>query len=937
MKFGQYMESHMYSPWRAHYVEYYGLKRLILKWSTTGEAVLGASKRFMELLEHQFQRVNSFAGSKVIEVQDQVVHCIAKVSCPELRNATNDQIEALLLGVESRLDALADTLILLDAYVSLNEEAIKKIVKKFDKYMGTKMKLFVQARLAGEVLVNLPISRLLVPLSECYTLIRNMRVSFESDSIDAKKTGTWKPPSAFQRTTTKYWVRPSELLRVKILVLKHLPILLFGSGKGISDMVGNSDTLMSSRKASIAHADSADITSIYFDSPGLLQYHTRLVRDEGATLVRIRWYGPSGHTIGNPTVFVERKTHHESWVEDGSVKERFPMKWNQVDDYIAGRILPDFSSLVASGEWTLSQKEEADALALETQALILKHGLVPMSRTAYQRCAFQLASTNDVRISIDSGMILVNEFRECTTLKYSPKAGWCAAVDTLDPTEFQEHVELGEIHEFPYGILEIKLQKEAPDWVSELLDSGVLVPVQKFSKFLTSCAFFHREQIRMWPHWFQEDGQMGRIEDETYEFGKLQPEPNDSHLIMDIFPSTSNASGQRSTDLSQPLLGDRVPIVEADQPVYQPLKIEPKTFFANERTFISWMHQAVFIMTLAFALYSIGDSGRKAALLLFGIALLFLVYALVIFQLRAKRIRQKSGAPYDDRIGPSVLVFVLLSAMIGNVIMTETDHRNSSWDRVPTSGIGLDLLVGSPTKPFGVLGSPSGGIAFHKTTGILYVPSYFTVHAFFLNGTSSPMHSFKMKSLINGITTGASDSLWLLSDERRALMNVNSTGHLMSTISLRHLYPPGIHSKAIGVTYSPRDEGIFLISMSSGDIVGISSGSASMVIVADYYLEDKSIITGVRALAYTDERLVILVEKENMLKSLSITNGTILGEQRVPGHIAGWAGIAIVKNYPIADENHELSTSPHMFLALESPPQIWKVELQKSSLVCHGH
>jgi len=38
-----------------------------------------------------------------------------------------------------------------------------------------------------------------------------------------------------------------------------------------------------------------------------------------------------------------------------------------------------------------------------------------------------------------------------------------------------------------------------------------------------------------------------------------------------------------------------------------PMKIEPKTFFANERTFLSWMHMAVTIGSIGAAL--LGFSG----------------------------------------------------------------------------------------------------------------------------------------------------------------------------------------------------------------------------------------------------------------------------------------------------------------------------------------
>ena len=54
---------------------------------------------------------------------------------------------------------------------------------------------------------------------------------------------------------------------------------------------------------------------MYLDSAALDVYQTRLEREEGATLIRVRWYGDGcgGDSSGDAELFVERKTHHESW------------------------------------------------------------------------------------------------------------------------------------------------------------------------------------------------------------------------------------------------------------------------------------------------------------------------------------------------------------------------------------------------------------------------------------------------------------------------------------------------------------------------------------------------------------------------------------------------------------------------------------------------
>lgn len=41
------------------------------------------------------------------------------------------------------------------------------------------------------------------------------------------------------------------------------------------------------------------------------------------------------------------------------------------------------------------------------------------------------------------------------------------------------------------------------------------------------------------------------------------------------------------------------------------MKIEPKTFFANERTFLSWLHMAVTIGSIACALLGFAGSAHR--------------------------------------------------------------------------------------------------------------------------------------------------------------------------------------------------------------------------------------------------------------------------------------------------------------------------------------
>ena len=101
--------------------------------------------------------------------------------------------------------------------------------------------------------------------------------------------------------------------RAQCALVKHLPVLIFGRAAGFDPAQSQRDV----------PSDSSLISSVYLDSPGLEVYSSRLARAEGATLIRVRWYGDSGcDAEPDAELFVERKTHHESWTTDNSVKER---------------------------------------------------------------------------------------------------------------------------------------------------------------------------------------------------------------------------------------------------------------------------------------------------------------------------------------------------------------------------------------------------------------------------------------------------------------------------------------------------------------------------------------------------------------------------------------------------------------------------------------
>jgi Domain of unknown function (DUF202) len=122
-----------------------------------------------------------------------------------------------------------------------------------------------------------------------------------------------------------------------------------------------------------------------------------------------------------------------------------------------------------------------------------------------------------------------------------------------------------------------------------------------------------------------------------------------------------------------------------------PVRVEPKVFFAQERTFLvsvissiparrlylhvsqKWLHFGVLIGTVATALLNFSKPGDRAGLICASAfviaALMAIAYSAAIFHHRVEGLRARSSdALYYDPWGPSILCFALVAATTVNFV-----------------------------------------------------------------------------------------------------------------------------------------------------------------------------------------------------------------------------------------------------------------------------
>ena len=98
-----------------------------------------------------------------------------------------------------------------------------------------------------------------------------------------------------------------------------------------------------------------------------------------------------------------------------------------------------------------------------------------------------------------------------------------------------------------------------------------------------------------------------------------------------------------------------------------PIKVEPKVFFANERTFLAWMHMSVTLASISVAIVAFAEQNNWSqfyGLLILPVAISFCCYSLWMYMKRSAMIRRKDPGPYDDKFGP-----VALACMLGISIL----------------------------------------------------------------------------------------------------------------------------------------------------------------------------------------------------------------------------------------------------------------------------
>lgn len=636
---------------------------------------------FISAIDSELTKVEHFTLRKVTELRNTLKEIETKLK--EITISDEEDVDS----VKKIADNVAQKFLTLEKYVNINFMGFHKILKKHDKYCpGAPCRIFYVNRMHSQAWVRGDYSDVVVRLSAIYSALRNDHVAEEN--TDASQS--------FLRSTSKYWVKTEDVSKVKYAVLRHLPVFL--------------------QKTSTGESDSQLTNSVYLDNDQLELYHGRLDKSPGALALRLRWYGATDPSI----VFVERKTHRDKWIGEVSVKERFIIKEKEVQQVLTNTypIKPKKEKMIKDGS-TQDEADDWECLVREMTQAISSKQLVPTMRTQYMRTAFQIPFDATVRVSLDTNLCMISErgydLKNMTVWHRDPNQAIAHNEITRFPhavleiklelkgenavppkwvTDLQNSGLLYEVHKFSKfihgcAVLLPEDVRAVPYWVDDaslrpsilasgggriLVKSDMTDAEKKKVKHPGSGPGANQIYDHLLPFGDIEDNKvntaLGRTSQSkaasqgVIDNRKKAPKgPND--YGVNFYSDADVEEHDDDDDEKDTCIGWLFPFCSPynNLSVVAPTsvqKIEPKIFFANERTFLHWLHAGITLYTISSGILVFSSKEESPwahwyAMTLLPVSLGFCIYALHVFLWRADRIKTRIPGRWDDPRGPYIL------------------------------------------------------------------------------------------------------------------------------------------------------------------------------------------------------------------------------------------------------------------------------------------
>ncbi|KAK5687798.1 Phosphate metabolism transcription protein [Elasticomyces elasticus] len=530
MRYGKTLSLAIYSPWREAYIDYAKLKHLLrdddsnpASPSTENPSGTGGDKwtdedesRFVdELVNVQLEKVHAFHKNTYETLRERTAVCeqlLDDVAVSEQQQQaeggtaaeegengkkavpSEDQKKKILTSVLSSLDQITHETAELEKYSRINYTGFLKAVKKHDRKRGGSYRIrpLLQVRLAALPFNTEDYSPLLYRLSAMYSFVRQNLEGAEKRGLSVSEQAGQGVEGREEYVSHKFWVHPENLLEVKTMVLRRLPVLIYNPVQ---------TSLKTSDEGGSQQTQDPSMTSIYFDAPSFPLYSKKVDSGEASSL-RLRWYGQLNE---KPQIWIEKKTARE---DGSSSDQRITTKEKYIQPFIKNEyhMEKQITKLTARTSETSPEVSNLKSSVQDIQSLIETEGLQPVLRANYTRTAFQIPGDDRVRVSLDTDLAFIREDAIDSDRPCRDPDSWHRQDIDGNEMEFPfTGIRKGEINRFPFALLEIKLRRNTSgkrsEWIQDLMSSHLVKEAPRFSKFVHGVAVLFDDYVNTFPFW----------------------------------------------------------------------------------------------------------------------------------------------------------------------------------------------------------------------------------------------------------------------------------------------------------------------------------------------------------------------------------------------------------------------------------------------------
>lgn len=740
MKFGKQLECQALPKFRGHYIAYDELKKAFevatgqAKDSATVQQVTHWSSSFLrlgpnpelppeahaqELLGHELDRISKFAGIE----EDSLKAKIASLEADSKSDAAD------VAGLKHMMEEQGEMLVDLNSFAQLNCTGFRKILKKYDKWSSKTISPWFLAMVARSRLMSLDTEGMLQTISRVAHVVRRRAVQVSAGAGQISRCPSYVEGVHFGSEGSRkviFLVEKQDTLKVRMELAKSLTARNCSAPQPASQVSIQEQRLR--------------LTTSYMDSAGFEVYRSFTTAAEGTRpAVSAHFRQRAG---GEGVVCLVHETPESAECAElllvpgeAEALKNGGLPANVVAPNSVG------SSAVAgvTAGVTINTKtvpfSEARKTFLAVQRLV-QTGAKPVVQASFTRSVY-----TDDNASGGSGFAAILDedvvFEEPN-----------AAKESKTQTKRLQFNILTVMAPPGPGL------KEMPPWLHVIYESLRVFEVGGFSKASFAIASFHAKKFGLpMPSWYRNvtKGSSSSDADEQSDASdgakpvgpsdKPKPEGpvvnRSASRLLHEFGTSPGAEtsarlraassiggpmrapapdggglgasllvGAQAENSADPEAGGMFSVVSSwihtrkvdttsrNLPVRNAIvTVQPKTLFSNERTFLEWIHFATIIAAMGvFLLHSSGQVGHIILgrfLVLFSVCVIF--WSQHTFSWRARALDSKQAIGYHDAVGPGLLMFALMAAMVfvwlhaAGIIEFDNNNNNIAVRDMPLS------------------------------------------------------------------------------------------------------------------------------------------------------------------------------------------------------------------------------------------------------------